>query len=253
MDKSCQERTVGNVVKRTAELWGDSLVTGIPGVPVLPLLMEKNPEILFINRGSTGDTLKSLYRRLSGDKSGKCDIALLWIGTNDVLVHAGPPLPAAKIIFRQLWTGSGEEFRSYYGRCLDLLTRKAESVITIPPVLVGERLDSSLNRDIDLLAEIIKETGTDFPTVRFADLRQPVYDILARQDSSGYITRHTPGFIRDAVFFRSGAAVDSVSKKRGLILTLDGVHWNTKGAEIVTDFLTEVISGPDIRPQGQNR
>ena len=228
-------------MKDYVEFWGDSLFTGVPGVPLFPLLMKKNPDLRLINRGHTGDTLKSLYRRLKRDKQEKYALAVLWIGTNDILVHAGPTIPFFKTILRQPWTKTEKEFFTYYRKCLDLLTRKAERVVTLPPVLVGEEVESGLNRRISSLGDIIQSISSEYKTVYFGDLREPVYEILREGKSSDFITRSSLGFVRDALFIRKTDSINRHSLKRGLRLTLDGVHWNTRGAGMVTDFISSLI------------
>ena len=66
-------------------LIGDSLTEGRPGVSFANMLKERFPKDSFVNLGKPGETVKSLYSRLT--KTGlddDFDLAFLWIGTNDV-------------------------------------------------------------------------------------------------------------------------------------------------------------------------
>jgi len=47
--------------------------------------------------------------------------------------------------------------------------------------------------------------------------------------------------MKDVLFYKNPLRIDRLSKKRGLHLTLDGVHLNSKGAELVVEEYTAVI------------
>ena len=74
--------------------FGDSLTEGIPGVSYYNILKEKLPQHNLGNCGKGGDTVISLLRRIKKmNISQTYDIAFLWIGTNDVLVHVSKKFP----------------------------------------------------------------------------------------------------------------------------------------------------------------
>ncbi|MCK5249808.1 MAG: hypothetical protein KAJ98_07580, partial [Spirochaetaceae bacterium] len=75
-------------------LWGDSLIEGKPGVAFTSFLSESLPELCLVNRGRGGDTALSLLRRLKGDPVPEMreqyEIAILWVGVNDVFADLVP-------------------------------------------------------------------------------------------------------------------------------------------------------------------
>jgi hypothetical protein len=62
---------------------GDSLTEGVPGASYFDVLKKRLPESELINLGEGGDTVLSLYKRITHLNLEKpIDIAFLWIGTN---------------------------------------------------------------------------------------------------------------------------------------------------------------------------
>jgi hypothetical protein len=45
----------------------------------------------------------------------------------------------------------------------------------------------------------------------------------------------------DVLFYKKPSRIDKLSKERGLQFTLDGVHFNSSGAQIVADVYASAI------------
>src|SRR4051812_34743749 len=110
-------------------LIGDSLTEGRPGVSFATILKEKFPMDSFVNLGKPGETVKSLYNRLT--KAGlddDFDVAFLWIGTNDVYskllkVQAQPVVEGL------------EEFKEVYQQVVDIVISSSKKVVAVSPAL----------------------------------------------------------------------------------------------------------------------
>lgn len=76
--------------------FGDSLTFGAPGVSYFNLLEKTFPQHELLNFGQGGDTVVSLYRRIRELPAEKFDMAFLWVGVNDELVHASWTYPLLK-------------------------------------------------------------------------------------------------------------------------------------------------------------
>ena len=47
--------------------------------------------------------------------------------------------------------------------------------------------------------------------------------------------------MKDVLFYKNPIRIDKLSKKRGLHLTLDGIHLNSNGARVVADEYASLI------------
>jgi len=193
---------------------GDSLTAGNPGAAYFERLHLKLPEHKLLNYGKGGDTVKSLFQRIRKTEfEPPIDITLLWIGVNDFLVKKSLFAPLRKIIRRQPWSKNQQEFNFYYRLLLDLIASQSRQIITIPPLFIGEELDNPWNRKLAAAAAEIKNIAADYPAAIYLDLRESFRTLLADRKpvQQGYFT-------------------------------IDGVHFNEKGADIAADIFFQTLS-----------
>jgi lysophospholipase L1-like esterase len=241
--------TMGERTMRIA-CYGDSLTRGIPGVSFLRELEAMLPEATLLNYGKSGDTVVSLYRRLArpGADDG-WDLAVLWVGVNDVLAKLSLGHLMLKRLMRQPPARDLVEFRDVYHRTLETLCRRADRVLAVSPLFVGEKLASPWNRELEGLCEGIASLSASFDAVQYVDLRACLSERLLEGCVSNYLPKRVAAIARDALFLRSPAQVDALSARRGLRLTLDGVHLNSEGAKNVAAVLARTIETLD--PSGE--
>ncbi len=240
--------------------YGDSLTEGLLGVSYLDQLRHRLPRHSTINYGKGDDTVLSLYQRIVRWHLNKpYDMAFIWVGTNDVPMKPSRIVALLKLMRGKPWTSSPEAFRVCYLDLLDLLSEKTPTLFTVSPVLVGEDVDSPRNQYLGKLAEIIKEVSADYPGVTYIDLRQKFIARLEGRPISDYIPRYVTRTIADTLRLRTRKRVDRVSAKRGLHLTIDGVHLNGAGADLAAETFAEAIrdavgeTGRNIQPQRVQR
>lgn len=216
-------------------LIGDSLTEGRPGVSFANILKKRFPRESFVNLGKPGETLKSLYSRMT--KTGldtDFDLAFLWIGTNDVYskllkVQAQPV------------TENHDEFINVYQQLLEIVISSSKKVVTVSPALVGEYIDNNpSNKEIKELSILIKSLS-EKELIDSLDLHVVFERELANGNSSVYISTNPFRVMCDVFFYKNEARIDRLSSQRGLQLTMDGVHLNSAGAKIVSDEYTNVI------------
>ena len=226
--------------------YGDSLTEGIPGVSCFRMLETKLPEHELINYGKGGDTVISLYRRIARRwLHSLVDIAFLWVGVNDVFAKVTFTHSMLKRLMRQPRAKDHTEFRDYYDRTLKLLRQKATNIITVSPLLIGEDLLNPWNRELAKLCEIVASVSSCFGNVHYIDLRGDFGKELAGKAISNYVANNIIRIACDTLSLRTPTQIDAAASGRGLHLTLDGVHLNNAGAEIVTEaFLKMVRSLP---------
>ena len=221
---------------------GDSLTSGRPGSSFFAILRERLPEHELVNLGEGNDTVVSLYRRLTRLRFGEpFDIAFLWVGVNDVAGSSPWSFRVASALVRKPHAASHDEFRAYYQATLDLLCRHAHRVIAVSPLLKGEDTGNPWNQDLQVLACVIEELTSQYEQAQYLDLRAVFFQKLARRPASGYLPTSLVRVALDAMTLRSKEQIDRKATERGLHLTLDGIHLNSVGAELVAEaFLSEI-------------
>jgi lysophospholipase L1-like esterase len=224
--------------------FGDSLTSGVPGSSYVAILRERFPEDTLLNLGKGNDTVVSLYRRISAMQFDKpLDIALLWIGVNDVPQTDHWLVRAFHALLGQRRATDVDEFRSCYRATLDLLCEVAGRVIVAPPALKGENPENHWNRRLADLAGWIQEVTAECDRAEFLDLRAAFARELAARPGSDYVPRNSLRILLDALTLRTDGQIDAKAAERGLHLTLDGVHLNSVGAKLVAEELTAAIQG----------
>ncbi len=221
---------------------GDSLTEGFPGTAYFDLLKQKIPQHHLYNYGKGGDTVKSLLKRL--DKTAldiPFDIIFLWIGVNDVLVDVSPLYPYLKRLRRQPWAKSPDEFLQDYRYLLDLLIPKTELLFTVAPLFIGEDLANPWNQELEQLSEKIKSLSQVYGGVTFINLKDSFLPLLQDKHIAPYVPKKATQIIRDILSLKHKQQIEDQSQLRGLHYTLDGVHLNQEGAEIVAERFCQKI------------
>lgn len=221
--------------------FGDSLTFGSPGVSFLKLLEKAFPRHQLINYGQGGDTVVSLYRRIHTLPTEPYDMAFLWVGINDELVHASWTYPLLKQLRRQPWAKNMNEFKVYYRRLIDLLYPQTRQLVTVTPLLIGEDIHNPWNRNLARMGEIIQTISAEYSKVRCIDIRSKIVPKLEGKEASSFFPRSLIRILRDMAAFKTAADVEAESRNRKLYFTLDGVHLNQKGAEIAAGLFADAI------------
>ncbi len=223
---------------------GDSLTQGIPGVGYLSVLEKKLQGHELLNYGRGGDTVVSLLRRIKKIKFPEdLDIIVLEVGVNDVFVNVAKIHLMIRTLLRQPWTTDLAEFELLYREIVQFLSTKAKRLIAITPVLLGEDIHSRWAKDIAVLSDIMARVISDHPDLQIIDARGLFCEKLKDKKPSDYLSRNPFSVISDVLFLWNPQRVNKKSLKRGLHYSLDGVHLNTFGAEILADAIIEALGG----------
>ncbi|MGE7839506.1 SGNH/GDSL hydrolase family protein [Lysinibacillus sp. NPDC093712] len=210
-------------------LIGDSLTEGRPGVSFSNLLQEKYPDITFTNLGKSGETVKSLHSRLIKEPlATDYDFAFLWIGVNDV--YSKLLKVQAKPVVKD-----HEEFRTYFTKVVELILSSSKQIIIVSPAIVGENMLNEPNQELKDLSAIMQSASLKYQNFCFLNLQSVFEQQLSNVTSSDYIGTSILSVMKDVLFYKKASRINQLSKKRGLHLTLDGIHFNSKGAKIVAD------------------
>ena len=236
--------------------FGDSLTEGIPGAAYFKLLQQNLPQHELHNFGKGGDTVVSLHRRIARiEMPSFLDMAFLWVGVNDVLVNTSWTYPLLKLYRKQPWARSLDTFARYYQLLLEQLTLAAKHVVAVSPHLIGEDLNNPWNIKLKELGGVIKTGTEDMPGVSYLDLQSVFRTFLEGQPVSPYIPRNALRFLAKTFSRQNKHQIQKRSSERKLHLTLDGVHLNADGAELVAQkFLQKIreweakVDSPDTIP-----
>lgn len=156
--------------------------------------------------GINGNKVTDLYNRVAKDVlSNGADVVVIFIGINDVWHKANDAKGGT----------DATTFEEVYNQLIEKLQAASIKVVVCTPTVIGERL-SGLNEqdnDLELYAAIIRSLSEkhDLPLI---DLRKAFTEYLAGNNWE--------------------------NNERG-VLTVDGVHLNSHGNELVADEMWKVL------------
>ena len=117
----------------------------------------------------------------------------------------------------------------------------ATAAIAVAPLLKGEDAGNPWNRELEVLARVVEGLALRHKQVEYLDLRPAFAARLAGQPISDYLPHSVFRVALDALLLRSREQIDRKAAERGLHVTLDGIHLNGTGAEIVAETFLKVI------------
>jgi lysophospholipase L1-like esterase len=226
---------------------GDSLTEGIYGesyVARIAAALERGEVGLtgrVANAGRGADTVKALLNRIDLPlRQYQPDWVILAIGCNDVWI---PWLTSHSIIWRmwalarrfqfdQVPTTDMDQFAALYRTLIDKAVHQAGArVLVCTTSGSGERLTSPPNRQIARLNGVIKRVAAD-RGVPVADVWQAFVDVLAPlPEPSAYVAAELVFTMLDRRQLAT-TSPDVISRRRRLHLTFDGLHLNSRGADL---------------------
>jgi lysophospholipase L1-like esterase len=225
---------------------GDELTAGVYGVSYVSRVAEAlyrgwaGLEGQAVNAGRASETVGSLLRRLD-TLLGEYEPAwvILAVGSNDVWI----PWLSDHSFGWWLWRGYRQlrwgqrptidldEFGASYRALVDRAQQGGAKVLACTASPLGERLSTPVNRQLARANGILKKIALD-REVPVADVWQAFVDELAPLPKP---SRHIPGewlitwLDRLRLRYRSP---DQIAQRRGLHLTYDGIHLNSRGADV---------------------
>jgi len=135
---------------------GDSLTAGTVGVGYIPFLEELLSGNEYVNLGVNGETIHGLRRRAERLKLHG-DAALVWIGTNDVLMYPN-------------WDDNAESAAADYEAILRLTGALAPKLLTGPPLLADPALAREYARSYSAASVLVRVQSANVRAV-FVDIQ----------------------------------------------------------------------------------
>ena len=225
---------------------GDSLTEGVYGENYVERVGKAlyqgwaglSGEVVNVGRG--GDTVRSLLARLDQPLyQYRPDWVILAVGTNDVWI----PWLTAHSFGWLLWswyrrmaeglrpTTDLDQFAALYRALIDKVRQVGARPLVCTASPIGERLASPVNRRLARLNGVIKHVAVEYG-VPIADVWQAFVEELAPLPKpAGYVPGEWLFTWLDRRRLRH-TSPDEIANRRGLHLTFDGLHLNSRGADL---------------------
>jgi lysophospholipase L1-like esterase len=235
---------------------GDSLTEGLYGESYVARISrrlgsgERGLSGQTVNAGRGCDTVRSLLDRIDGPlQDHQPDWLVLAVGANDVWL----PWLASRSLGWWLWlryrqlrwgqrpTEDLDHFAAAYRDLIDKGRQTGARVLACTASPLGERLSSPANRRLARLNGTIKHVAVDHH-VPVADVWQTFVQAYASLPKpSGYL----PGewlFVWLNRRRLAGNTPDELAKRRRLHLTFDGIHLNSRGADLWANTILDALA-----------
>ena len=220
---------------------GDSITEGKIGIGYIDIIQHYFPQFQCKNYGRGGDTLSGVFTRLLKilkTHTETYDIIVIEAGLNDLFL----PFVKMKWKFTSIRKVTPlNKIKDFYDNGLKTISlhSKAKIILTTLSCL-GENISSPLNQKRRLVNNQIKEIGSKYGAY-IADVSSFFDKILSKSISSYNLIDHPLNLFLD--YFRSKRMnwVEKISRKRLLVLTIDGGHLNSKGAIIYAKVISRIL------------
>lgn len=239
---------------------GDSITEGITGVSYLEKLELLMPDCEFTNLGLGGDTIIGIGNRVLEHLklNSDYDIIIIEGGHNDILL---PVFEQQEFMFKMtaftLRTRGSipikdpEIFKGTYLSTMKAIRKLSNAKLFVTTLsCINEDLEAITNIKRNLYNQKIRKLVTEFnegtsspqEKITIIEIANVIDHYLKEQIQTSYLlNNYFSAFIKDAHNHISEAAADALSDERNLNLTIDGVHLNSKGANIFCHIFYQTI------------
>lgn len=229
---------------------GNSITKGEIGESFVTLFENQYPDWIIRNAGVNGHTLKNISDRIEKelDVESAYDFIIIEAGYNDIIL---PYLDTRGLLFRfglRYLHRQGrrpvdaQKFGVKYGQMIDFIQSKCDSKIIMATLgCINENLSSAVNLKRRDYNEAIFQIAADHHCL-VADVSLAMETVLLGRVQTDYLL---DSFI-DTIYFdkkicRKAGGAQSLSERRHLLLTIDGIHLNHAGALIHKETIEEVM------------
>ncbi len=229
---------------------GDSLTAGHPGIGFADILSKTKSHYQVVVQGRGGDTLLGISQRLpSLLKRHTPDSLIIEAGVNDLILPWFKTRGGAwkKLATRLDSLGSIPSmditsFQSLYSETVTTAQQHTCAVIMTTIPCLGEDLNSELNQQRQEYNATIRHIAVTH-AVCLADVGKAFDSILqAVYPPSTYLLNEYHNLFMDTLLTAIHATTDLLSKRRQLVLTVDGIHLNRRGAQVFAETIQNELA-----------
>ena len=222
---------------------GDSLTRALISVDYLDVLGRRHPpgDLELARFGANGDFAYNLLRSLDTVIANPPDVITVLIGTNDARASLASYRVDKVMKRKQLPVRpSAGWFQQCLGAVVERLRAETDATIGLLslPVL-GQQLDGAAAQASQRYSRMIAEVATT-NGVTYLPLHERQVEELRQADPPPIPYREvTPAaglgvLVQHAVLRRS---LDTISRRRNLVLTTDHIHQNSRGATLIAEVI----------------
>lgn len=227
---------------------GDSITKGELGCGYLPLIAQQFPSFELVNLGRDGDTVFGIMNRTISHlrKDSRYDLIVIAAGHNDIILSDFMEKSKVHVSIVKNLKKKGSIAASDYNEFVSTYTELIRSVRDILPSPIILTTLSCLNEDLlaptnekrSLYNQGIRKIASEH-NLRLADIAEEFDSVLKESTCRDYFMNSLfTSLLFDQWKSKTQAGADKLSKKRSLNLTIDGIHLNSRGAEIYAKLLT---------------
>ncbi|HEY8544406.1 MAG TPA: SGNH/GDSL hydrolase family protein [Acidimicrobiales bacterium] len=222
---------------------GDSITRAQHSVDYLDLLGARHRpgEVRAQRFGVNRDFAYNLLQRLDEVVASPADVITVLIGTNDARASL-PGFPVEKVMRskRLPTTPSAAWFQECLGRVVERLrsaTDAAIGLLSLPvlgqdPAAAPAQASQAYSR---MIAEIAAGHGVAYLPLHERQLEELRRDVPARVPYEELTVAGYLGTLAQRKLLRR--SLDAISRRRGLLLTTDHIHQNSRGAALIAEVI----------------
>lgn len=231
-------------------LFGDSITEGKMSHNYVKLLAQRleREGYRFMNAGIGGDTAYNLLNRMDPVVKSQPDYVVIMVGTNDMQAYlrGGHMTPQNQRRKKLPQAVTLDWYISLLKQMVQSLKNNAPAQIALCSIpIMGEDLESRPNQCVRLFNQSIKALAGEL-NIAYLPVYETMEEILRTHQQH-------PGVVFDEYRFGSmmlGAAWwhnildrswDDISARNHLLLTVDTIHFNRRGAEIIADLIEKWV------------
>jgi lysophospholipase L1-like esterase len=200
----------------------------------------------FTNHGVNADHAYNLRMRLEPIIAEQPDFVTVLIGTNDARVTLSDKDLRAAVKAKKLpRTPTRQAYREDLTAVVGTLQQRTDAdiaVLSLPTM--GEELGSTPMLRAGEYSAIARDVATAAGVAYLPLYERQLEYLESRQRTPGtrFRTGRLPSATAAMQHFVLRRSFDAISAGRGLQLTTDGIHQNTRGATMIADLITEHLT-----------
>ncbi|WP_084525189.1 SGNH/GDSL hydrolase family protein [Nocardia vaccinii] len=230
---------------------GDSLTKADVSADYLAILRQRfaGEGYVFTNHGVNADHAYNLRMRLAPIIAEQPDFVTVLIGTNDARVTLSDKDLRAAIKAKQLpRKPTPQWYRESLTAVVDILQQQTDAdiaVLSLPTM--GEELGSAPVARAGEYSAIACDVAAAAGVAYLPLYEHQLEYLRAQRRTPGmrFQTGRRPSATAAIQHFVLRRSFDAISARRGLQLTTDGIHQNTRGATMIADLITEHLRPAD--------